>query len=351
MLLASPPPRFTIPFANSAGGSFIRAIPQASQIGITGGAASLTDGFPPLCFQPVAAGGIPPFGSDMNGILSQLSKWSQWQEGGGPVFFDNTFATGGSGGYPKSAILMSAVSPGQFWMSTADSNTTDPDSVSSANWVPAPGTISSGTPMPSFSSTVPNGFVACNANTIGNASSNGTNRANADTLLAYRSIWLAFSNTACPIFTSAGSPTTRGANPDADFAANKALSTPDMRGRGLIGVDTMAGGATTRLTGVPVTLGNATTPGSVIGENLHALVTAENGSHNHIASDPGHTHPYNSSTDTGVQANSPPGGHIYNPSAATTGTSFTGITIGTSGSGTGHNTVSQTVTVFWNIKL
>jgi len=54
--------------------------PQASQIGITNCAASLTDGFPPLTFVPVAQGGCPPFGSDFNGILRQITQWSQWMQ-------------------------------------------------------------------------------------------------------------------------------------------------------------------------------------------------------------------------------------------------------------------------------
>lgn len=354
MLVASKPPSFPIPFANSAGGAFIRSIPEASQIGIQDGAASLTTGFVPDNFLQIAAGGVPPFGQDMNGLLKQITQWCQWLEAGGPIYYDATFATGSSGGYPKGAVVESNIVPGDFWMSTADSNATDPDSVSSANWVPDPGRIASGTPVPSFSSTVPTGFIAANTLTIGNASSNATGRANGDTLLAYRAIWLAFSNTACPIFTSAGAPSTRGANPDADFAANKALSTPDMRGRGVIGVDTMGGPATARLSGVPTTVGNATTPGSYIGENLHALTSGENGTHTHVntLTDLQHLHG-GIPTNSGVQANAPPGGSIFSGTGGntTSNSSNVSITNVASGSGTAHNTVEQNVTVFWNIKL
>ena len=355
MLKAGLPWRFSIPFASSAGGGLIRNIPQASQIGIQNGAASLTDGFPPLNFQPVASGGVPPFGEDFNGILFQISSWCQWFEAGGPINYDSTFATGGSNGYPQYAIVQSNVVPGNFWMSTVDNNQTDPDSTSSANWVPLPGLISSGTPVASFSSTIPTGFVAANTLTIGNASSNATGRANADTLLAYRAIWQQFSNTACPILTSGGGASTRGANPDADFNANKQLTTPDMRGRGVIGVDTMGGPATTRLTGVPVTLGSVTSPTAIIGENLHALITAELAVHAHGVSDPTHDH---TSPDTanfatlatrfGVGT-----GALDTPVGSVPNTTFnaTGISIQNAGSGTAHNTVSQNVTVYWNIKL
>lgn len=351
MLAANRPPRFPIPFAQNAGGSFIRPIPEASQIGIVGGAASLNDGFVPLNATQIAAGGVPPFIQDMNGALKQITQWCQWLEAGGPIYYDATFATGDSGGYPNGAIVQSNVVPGNFWLCTADNNTTDPDSVSSANWVPLPGIISSGTPVPSFSSTVPTGFVAANTFTIGNAASNATSRANADTLLAYRAVWQQFSNTACPIFTSAGSPTTRGANPDADFNANKALSTPDGRGRGMIGVDTMGGPATTRLAGVPVTLGNTTSPTSVIGENLHPLVAAENGLHNHGTTDLGHVHGTNAAANTGGSGTGGGAFVINAQAAATINSNTTGVTINNSGSGTAHNTVSQNLTVFWNIKL
>ena len=350
MLKASSPPRFVVPFAFSAGGSFIRAIPLASQIGIQNGAASLTDGFPPLCFQPVASGGTPPFGSDMNGILNQLSQWSQWLEAGGPVYYDSTFATGGNGGYPQGAIVQSNIVPGNFWLSTADNNTTDPDSLSSANWVPDPGRIASGIIIPSFSTTVPTGYVPSNSLTIGNASSNATNRANSDTLLAYRAVWSQFSNTACPIYTSAGSLTTRGANADADFAANKALSTPDMRGRSLIGADAMNNASASRLVFVPIISGAGTSPASFIGENLHALTSGENGSHNHGTIDTGHNHSY----QVAVFASITGGGAFLagsGTSGSTTGTSTTGLGIGSSGSGTAHNTVCQSATVFWNMKL
>ena len=61
MLASAIPIKFPIPFGNSAGGGYIRPIPQASQIGIANGAASLTDGFPPLNFLPLGSGGVPPF--------------------------------------------------------------------------------------------------------------------------------------------------------------------------------------------------------------------------------------------------------------------------------------------------
>ena len=126
------PSKIPLPFAYAAGGSYIRTIPSASQIGITAGAASLRDGFPPVTFSPIGSGGTPPFGQDFNGILNEITAIQQWQEAGGFFAYDSTFSTT-IGGYPKGAILQSTSFNG-FWTSTAENNTTNPDS-GGAGWV------------------------------------------------------------------------------------------------------------------------------------------------------------------------------------------------------------------------
>jgi hypothetical protein len=130
---ANVPAKFPIPWANAAGAGAIRTIPTASQIGVQNGAASLTDGFPPNCLIPIAAGGSWPFGQDMNGILKQLTAWARWLQAGGPLYYDATFSAA-IGGYPLGAQLADASTPGLFWTSTADNNTTDP-TVGGANWI------------------------------------------------------------------------------------------------------------------------------------------------------------------------------------------------------------------------
>jgi hypothetical protein len=126
------PSKFPIPWANSAGSSYIRPIPTASQIGIQNGAASLTDGFPPLNALPIASGGVPPFMQDHNGILNQATAWLRWDQAGGPVYYDGTFSSA-IGGYPKGTQLMSSVTNGLVWINQVDNNTTNPDSGGS-NW-------------------------------------------------------------------------------------------------------------------------------------------------------------------------------------------------------------------------
>lgn len=128
MQRAQIPTKFNIPFANSAGGSFIRVVPEASQIGIQDGAASLTTGFPPLNFLPTGAGGVPPFGADFNGLLFQSTSWDRWFSAGGPVPYDSAFSAS-VGGYPQGAVVASATILGLLWFSLVDDNTADPDVV------------------------------------------------------------------------------------------------------------------------------------------------------------------------------------------------------------------------------
>jgi hypothetical protein len=110
-------------------------IPVPSQIGITPGAASWTDGFPPLCATPIASGGIPPSKADMNGGLYQMSAVDVWMCAGGGFPYNATFQTA-IGGYPKGARVLAATGLG-YWISTVDNNMTDPDT-GGAGWASSP---------------------------------------------------------------------------------------------------------------------------------------------------------------------------------------------------------------------
>ena len=135
MQLSNIPDKLVSPFANAGGKS---TIPVASQIGITAGAASLTDGFPPLTRTPIAAGGVPPSGLDMNGILYEMSAVIRWANAGGGYPYDGTFATDTNvGGYPKGARIMRSDGTG-YWFNTAENNVTDPEGAgaAAAGWVP-----------------------------------------------------------------------------------------------------------------------------------------------------------------------------------------------------------------------
>lgn len=126
------PAKFNHPWAYSAGGAYIRPIPEASQIGIQNGAASITDGFPPNCFIPIAGGGSWPWGQDANGILNQITAWDRWNSAGGPVVYDATFQTA-IGGYPRGAVVRASVGSNVFWQSFTDNNVTNPNA-GGAGW-------------------------------------------------------------------------------------------------------------------------------------------------------------------------------------------------------------------------
>jgi hypothetical protein len=78
-------------------------------------------------------------------------------------------------------------------------------------------------------STAPTGWLAANGSTIGSASSSATN-ASADYSALFTVLWGNWTNTDLPILDSAGAASTRGASASADFAANKRLPLPDLRG-------------------------------------------------------------------------------------------------------------------------
>lgn len=131
MNISDIPSKFVIPFGNSAGAGYIRSVPT-TPTGVTG-EASLQEGFPPANMTPVSAGGVPPFGQDMNGIINQVSAWSRWQATGAFPPYDSAFQSAVSG-YPQWACVGSLVTVGLVWMSIVDANVTNPDT-GGAGWI------------------------------------------------------------------------------------------------------------------------------------------------------------------------------------------------------------------------
>lgn len=129
------PNKLTLPFASSGNKN---VIPLASQIGITGGAASYTDGFPPLTMTPVSAGGIPPSGKDMNGIIYTISDIVCWLNAGGGFEYDSVFANDTNiDGYSLGAKVKRTDGLG-YWLNTIAGNKVDPETSGAvaAGWVP-----------------------------------------------------------------------------------------------------------------------------------------------------------------------------------------------------------------------
>jgi hypothetical protein len=134
MKLSDKPTKLVLPFAGGSS-TYRRDIPVDSQIPITPGAASWTDGFPPLTRTPVSSGGIPPSGLDMNGALFEMSAVDRWFNAGAGFPFDATFAADADiGGYPKGSRVLNAAGTG-YWISIIDDNSNDPDA-GGAGWVP-----------------------------------------------------------------------------------------------------------------------------------------------------------------------------------------------------------------------
>lgn len=119
-------------------------------------------------------------------------------------------------------------------------------------------------------------YVRANGRTIGNASSGATERAHTDTQPLYVYLWNAMANAQAPVL-----PGGRGASAAADFAANKTLGLPNMKGAIPAGLDDMGASAGSFFSGLTFDQGNATTPGSALGTNSLTLTVAQMPSHTH----------------------------------------------------------------------
>lgn len=111
-------------------------IPLASQITVTPGAASFADGFPPLTRTALDAGGVPPSGEDMQGILYTVSEHIAYLNSGGQYPFDAGQAAA-IGGYSPGAMVQSTVVAGGLWFNVNANQTSNPDTVTAyQGWYP-----------------------------------------------------------------------------------------------------------------------------------------------------------------------------------------------------------------------
>lgn len=156
--------------------------------------------------------------------------------------------------------------------------------VTAAKLAPDVQTVPTGVMMPFIGSeaSVPSGYVLMSGQTLGSSSS-GAAKNGATYQPLYEMLWNSMSNTVLPILDSSGSATTRGANAAADFAANKRLPTPDMRGRMVVGLDNMGGVTANRLANDTNVNAIRHTLGGAGGTDAHALTSGQNGPHTHGA--------------------------------------------------------------------
>jgi len=130
MQISSTPLKWTIPFATN----------DSSKVEIPATTSdptrfSLSLGSPPLTGQPPESGGVPPQLEDFNGAVNQVARFAWWFMGGGPLPFDGTWSADPNvNGYANGAQIPTADGQGR-WISTADNNTVNPDTVGT-NWVP-----------------------------------------------------------------------------------------------------------------------------------------------------------------------------------------------------------------------
>lgn len=196
------------------------------------------------------------------------------------------------------------------------------------------------------------GWVRQNALTIGSATSGGSERANTDCQNLFLFLWNNYSNAKCPVVGG------RGGSAAADWAANKQITLPDMRGRSAAGLDGMGNARANILPDGNVTSGGGDggdTPGAFGGEANHTLLTTELAAHSHGVTDPEHNHLIPTPTNTATAGFGGTGG---NPSyvnalsfGTATGSSATGITIQNAGGGVAHNNMQPFSLGCWYIKL
>jgi microcystin-dependent protein len=122
-----------------------------------------------------------------------------------------------------------------------------------------------------FSNSAQDGWLWANGQTVGNASSAGTARADADISDLFTKLW----NTDSTLAVSGG----RGSTAASDFAAAKTIALPDFRGRTFFGVDGMGTALATRITAATVATPNVI--GSHFGAENVVLSTGQLASHTH----------------------------------------------------------------------
>jgi microcystin-dependent protein len=182
-------------------------------------------------------------------------------------------------------------------------------------------------PIPTLHRTEPNGWVFFNGQTL--------------TRATYPDLW-----TFAAAEIAAGSVMFGPGNGTTTFTVGS------IKGKVAVGTDDMGGTAAAGL----MTSGGSGLDGTSIGASggaqTHALTSAQNGTHSHSASssvsDPGHAHSYSVAGSSGATKPAGGGSAPYDSlSGATTGTSYTGITVSTSisnsGSGSAHNNVQPSM--------
>ena len=107
-------------------------IPDVVTESTAANAATYKKGFPAVTMTPIAVGGQPPSGKDMNGVLYELSSHIAYMNKGGQYKFDADFCEE-IGGYDIGAIVLSDDGMTEY-INTVANNKTNPNTSSSTGW-------------------------------------------------------------------------------------------------------------------------------------------------------------------------------------------------------------------------
>jgi len=136
MQKSNAPTKLTVAFASGTGAGPVNNVPLTP--GATPGTASYQTGFTAVNMEPIASGGVPPFGADFNGVFQAATTAQIWQQSGYMYSFDSGFASNANiGGYPAGSVLLMGNGKG-FWLNQTDNNTASPDTTGSAGWLGLP---------------------------------------------------------------------------------------------------------------------------------------------------------------------------------------------------------------------
>jgi len=136
MQKSNAPTKLTVAFASGSGAGPVNNVPLTASG--TAGAASYQTGFTSVNMEPIASGGVPPFGADFNGIIQNATKAQIWQQAGFTWTFDSAFSGNANiGGYPAQSVLMMGSGNG-LWINKTDNNTTNPDATGTSGWLGLP---------------------------------------------------------------------------------------------------------------------------------------------------------------------------------------------------------------------
>jgi hypothetical protein len=174
----------------------------------------------------------------------------------------------------------------------------------------------------------PAGWVRASGRTVGDALSNATERANADTLALFTLHWN--DRPDLQLYSSGGAPVARGASAAADWAAHRAIATPDYNGRAGFGKGDMGGADVGRIT-VAGTGVDGTVLGASGGAQTNTLTVAKLPPHHH----------------TGGAADS--GAHSDSVGGSVTG--MTNVNTGDTGGGEPHDNMPPFIVELVIIKL